>query len=275
MRCFCLRSGLLLALSATPLCVLAYTGSPDAAVQQVASSLPSTGVGSTFGQIFEGVISALIPLTYFVAALVVVRAALLLILEQSESELSQFKRSLISAIVAVFVINLAGVLSSGLITIVTSPSNTVSVLKEEMAGLVNWIEVPLAVIAVTMIIVSGIRAVLSYGSDDGVTHVRRTLISVLLGIFFIITKGAFANAFAVNYRPDGLIAEIVPIIALVLGFVTLLAVIVLIIAGLMMVVNLGNDERYQRARGIVVRVILGILIILMSSAIIGVFLVTV
>jgi len=257
-----------------PLCALAYTGSPDAAVQQVAASLPSTGVGSTFGQIFEDVMNALVPLTYAVAALVVVRAALLLILEQSESELSQFKRSLIGAIVAVFVVNLASALSTGLITIVTAPSNTVSVLKEEMGGLVSWIEVPLAVIAVTMIIASGIRAVLSYGSDDGVTHLRRTVISVLLGIFFIVTKGAFADAFAVNYRPNGLIAEVVPLIAIVLGFVTLFAVAVLIIAGLMMVINLGNDERYQRARGIVVRVALGILIILMSTGIIGIFLVT-
>jgi len=271
-----------LCLLAIPAAAIAITTTPDAAVSAVAGSLPTpsiTGDTSNFGAIFRTVSSVFIPLVYFIAGLIVVRAALLLILEQSESELSQFKTSLIGAIVAIFVVNLADALSGILFAgpgtnILTDPDTVVSGLEDEFLGLIRWIEVIIAVLAITMIIVSGIRAVLAYGSDDGLTHVKRTVISVLTGIFFIVTKAAFAETFAVTYRPEGLMDEVVRVIAIVLAFVTIVAVAVLIIAGLMMVINLGNDEQYQRARGIVVRVAIGLLVILTSTAIIGIFIVS-
>ena len=57
------------------------------------------------------------------------------------------------------------------------------------------------------------------------------------------------------------------------GFVTIVAVAVMIFAGFLMIVNVGKDEQYQRAKGIIIRVAIGLLVILSSVALGSVFLV--
>ena len=124
-----------------------------------------------------------------------------------------------------------------------------------------------------MIIVSGIRAIINWGSSEGITQVRRTIISILIGIFLIVAKGDFVDAFLNTHTPDPIIDRINQYVIIALGFVTIVAVAVMIFAGFLMIVNVGKDEQYQRAKGIIIRVAIGLLVILSSVALGSVFLV--
>ncbi|MFA7682261.1 MAG: hypothetical protein WCX61_04500 [Candidatus Peribacteraceae bacterium] len=222
-----------------------------------------------FGTIFETIASAFVPLVYITAVFIVAKSALLLVVEQSEGQLGQFKQSIVSAIVAVVLIYLAGALKDALfagVGVVPSVS-AADKITEEFQGIVDLIEEPLAVIAVTMIIVSGIRTVMAYGSSDGMTHLRRTVFSVLTGIVLIVSKFAISQSLTETHTPDPIIAVIVSIMVKLLTFVTIVAVVVVIWSGLLMIVNVGNDAQYQQAKGILIRVIIGIFVILSASAI--------
>jgi hypothetical protein len=59
------------------------------------------------------------------------------------------------------------------------------------------------------------------------------------------------------------------IINLLVFFVGTLAVAVIVYAAFLMIINVGNDEQYTRAKGIIIRVILGIIVILASAAILN------
>jgi len=61
----------------------------------------------------------------------------------------------------------------------------------------------------------------------------------------------------------------VKIINVVLGIAGLLAVTAVIYAGLLMIVNFGKEEQYSRAKGLVIRVGIGLVVILSSLAIVN------
>ncbi|MBU0766839.1 hypothetical protein KKF55_03600 [Patescibacteria group bacterium] len=236
---------------------------------------------ASFDAIFVGIAGAFVPLVYGVAGLVIARAALLLIAEQSEGELSKFKTSIVSAIIAIVLVSIAEPISNALFgtsNLIANPDAASNLIAAELLGIVNLIEEPIAILAIIMIVVSGIRTVLDYGSSDGVANLRRTIISVLIGIFFIVTKEAFKTSIVGNNisdvkSPDAIINRIIDILNIILGYVTIIAVAVIIFAGFLMIVNIGKDEQYTRAKDIIIRVAIGLIVILTAAAIANVFLV--
>lgn len=262
--------------------------SPGTAAADVGLETGGIGAGTgLFGNIFANVTNAFVSGTAFnalivgVASLVIVRAALLLIAEQSEGELGKFKTAIVSAIVAIVMIAIAKPISGALFgssDLLSTPGTAANTISDELLEIVELIEEPIAVLAIIMIIVSGIRTVLSYGDSDGVSHIRKTIISVLIGIFLIVTKEAFKSSIADKSSsdfgsPDAIITKIIEIFNIILGFVTIVAVAVIIFAGFLMIVNIGKDEQYSKAKGIIIRVAIGLIVILTAAAIANVFLV--
>ena len=274
-------SALVLALLFSVIPGIAGAYSPPSPGSAVGGVSGGVGIGgSSFGDVFRGVASALKVdiLIRAVAVVVIARAALLLIVEQSEGELANFKKQIVSAIVAIVLIFIADPISNALFgggssNLLSNPGGAATGIKAQFAGIIDMIEEPIAVVAVIMIIVSGIRAIINWGSSDGITQGRRTIISILIGIFLIVAKGDFVDAFLNTHSPDPIIDRINQYLIIALGFVTIAAVAVMVFAGFLMIVNVGKDEQYQRAKGIIIRVAIGLLIILSSVALGSVFLV--
>lgn len=136
-------------------------------------------------------------------------------------------------------------------------------------GLIRFIETPLAFIAILMILITGTRAILAFGGEDTNQKMIQMLISLCLGIILLVFKYAIASDFTETYRPTGTVTAIMSIINLLVFFVGTLAVAVIVYAAFLMIINVGNDEQYTRAKGIIIRVILGIIVILASAAILN------
>lgn len=153
-----------------------------------------------------------------------------------------------------------------------------SVFTDEVLGIINWGFTFVAVIAVLMIIVSGFRALMKSGSEEGITELRRTVVSVIFGILLLVFHGVLNEVFGLQPGVDpstvGVDAarglpKIVGIVNFLLGFVSLIAVAVVIFAGIQMVLNFGKSENVEKAKGLLLRAILGLVIMLMSYALVN------
>ncbi len=228
--------------------------------------------GNEIGGIFAYIASLFIPLVNIVAILVMVTAGLMMTFSQDESHVALAQRVFLSSLAGVALVYMAAALRNAVIGptgtgIIQSPDTAVSGLGAEIVGIIEWVQIPLATIALLMIIISGLRAVANYGNDEGVTQLRRTVFSVIAGLVIISIKYAITGSLVVERRPDGLIAEIIRIVSIFLSFLGLVAVLVIILAAFYMIFNLGSDEQYGKAKSLVIRVAIGLVVIAASLAV--------
>ena len=260
-----------------PAKALAYSASDVA--NAVSEPIGSSGIiPSDFGAIFLLVAGQFTLLVKAIAVLIIARAALLFIIEQSEGELEKFKKAIISALVAIVLIGIADPVSKALFSgananIISDPVSSSGLISEQIYGIISYIEVPVAIIAMLMIIVSGIRCVLSYGTGEGVTHLRRTVISVLIGIFLMVIKGAVVESFWETGEPGSVLSAINGAVSVIIGFTALLATLTLIYSGIMMIINVGKEDQFEKAKGLLIRVLIGLAVIAVSAALAKIFLI--
>jgi len=214
---------------------------------------------------------------YPVGVFMLVRAGLKLINSQDEDKLNKAKRTIAATVVGIMMAHLSLKLVDAFFFVggALAPGAGANILSVEIAGILNWVTTLMAVIAILMIVASAIRAVASFGKEDGTTQIRQTIYGTVLGIGMIVTSGAIklslglaADASAVLPgfpSPGPVIIRGIGITIVVLSFMALIALGVIIYAGMLMVANLGNDEQYNKAKGIITRAVIGLVVILLSS----------
>lgn len=83
--------------------------------------------------------------------------------------------------------------------------------------------------------------------------------------------GGLNAAGGINGLPDGDVrSTIVRILRAVLSFLALAAVITIIIAGIILILSLGNEEQKERAKRIIFYTLIGLVIILFARVIVGI-----
>ena len=83
--------------------------------------------------------------------------------------------------------------------------------------------------------------------------------------------GGLAAAGGIAGLPSGDVrSTIIRILQSVLSFLALLAVITIIIAGIMLIVSLGNEEYKERAKRIIFYTLIGLVIVLFARVIVGI-----
>ncbi len=143
----------------------------------------------------------------------------------------------------------------------------VSVLSDEVAGVINWVLVIAASLAVVMIILSALKSFQSSTSEEGISNIRKTVISVVIGIILLVVRTALAASFTTG-NAESLISIVVAFIAYVLGFLALAAVCMIIFAGVQLVLSWGNQDAMTRAKSIVIRSALGCIVFMLSLALV-------
>jgi hypothetical protein len=150
----------------------------------------------------------------------------------------------------------------------------------QVAGIINWVLMLVAAIAVAMIVVSGLRAIFESGSEDGVARVRKTVISVAAGIFILVLRGVINRIFGLTPPDQGVSTDVpqpnaiaaiqaaITVIQYFLGFLGIIAVAIIIYAGVLMILDMGNEDRYKQAKGIITRAVIGLVVLLVSLALV-------
>ncbi len=230
--------------------------------------------GAIVRDIFYGFIMAFWPLVVIIGVLALVAAGFTLMVSQDEGARDKAIKTLtatiiggiIATIVSLFGLNpsrFVRLMYSGLPGIFLLPTG--GILGLEAFGVAQWISSMAAIIGIVMIIVTVLRAVASVGTDESAyTNVRLVLFHVIIGLTIIGGAVVFQTVFFVTGRPNLLIMLISSRILIVLNFITLIAVAILIYAGLRMVISFGREDEYSAAKSLVFRVIIGLAIILLA-----------
>lgn len=202
-----------------------------------------------------------------IAILMIIRSGLRLIYRSAEEEMEKSKRVIAGSIIAIMLANLAPTL----VTAITSWGGGAGgiIISDELYGIILWAQVFVATTAITMIIVSGLRAVLNYGSEEGVTQLKRTVFSVLGGCAIIVFQGWIKAAVGADGAPSvgTALTAILGIFNQIMTFTGAAALAVGIYAGMLMVTSAGNEEQFGRGKSLLIRVGIGLLIVIASLSI--------
>ena len=151
-----------------------------------------------------------------------------------------------------------------------------AVFVSQIQGVLNWASVFVATIAIVAIVISAFYALAKSGSEEGVAHIRRGAISTATGLASLSLIAALNRAFGLVElsppgAPDAFLAAIIVIELLnfFLFFLALAAVAVILYAGILMIMNFGNEEQVKKARGIIIRVGIGFVVIAASWSLIA------
>ncbi len=137
--------------------------------------------------------------------------------------------------------------------------------------------------AVVVIVIAGIYMVISVGDETAKEKAKKIITYAVIGLI-IIAIAAGIVTIIINATGGGSIFGPVPdlgntggsdirvvilnILDTILSFMALAAVVVIVIAGILMVVSLGDETAKDRAKRIIFYAVIGLVIILIASAIV-------
>lgn len=239
--------------------------------------------------------SQLVGLVDVVAGFFLVISGLRLVYRASEEQVEHSKNRIAASIVAIMLAHLTPILvdviygpNLGVLGFIfgttrfeslTNISTGIGLANVEVCGIIRWIEVPIATIAVLVIIVSGLKAVVSYGSEEGVTNIKRTVLAVAAGGILILARIAIMSSLGLTMTCAGPAmpgsATTAPILAFalnlvngLLAFLALVSVGIIVYAGIMMILTMGSEEVFGRMKSLIIRAAVGLTICLASYSII-------
>lgn len=245
------------------------------AINAVGPTLP-TGGGANFGGIILAVAQSFIPIAAVAATLAMTFAGFLMAFTGNENQTTTAKRVFISSLVGLALINIIPVFARSLIsatfptggpTILSSPFVAGNDIAAEALGLVNFLEIPLGILCVIMIIISGVRAIANFGSEDGVAQLRRTVLFVIAG-FILVYSRSLLGLGIVSGSPASIINVILTTLNRIIALAIVIAIGMVIYAGILMIVNIGKEDQYSKARGLILRVGIGLVIMIASAGIV-------
>lgn len=271
--------GLLMPLTADAQVLSAVVDAVSGPLMRVGGNCAGPGC---FVAIVISIMNAARLLIAIAASVLIVRSGMVLLYRSDDEQLSTAKRTIASALSAIILFYLApslvdafyGGLNVGSPTLEGgtvlegAPDVGVAILTDEIMGLIRWAGVPIAAVAVLMIIVSGVRAVFSFGTDQSVSQIRNTVIGVVSGLLLLGIRQAILLTFGLRSLSLPGAPSAAPIIVRAIQmtqafmiFIGIIAVAMFIFAGVMMILNLGNQEQFTKARQLMLQTALGISIV--------------
>lgn len=246
----------------------------DGGVEYVGGAL-STNAGGSFGDIAITVATSALPFVNAAAILTIVVAGLLAVVAQDENRIANARKVLVMAIAAIVLINIAYSIAIAYITAFNfdqgaSPEGGANILSTEILGFISFAETPLVIIAIITIIVYGVKAVTDYnGGDTGGQAFKKAIVSVLLGILLITIKFLIADSI-VTGNPSGIINPAVSTLFTIVGYAALVAVVVIVLGGIYLILNLADEARATKAKGVIISVSAGLIFMLVISGLLAI-----
>jgi hypothetical protein len=144
-------------------------------------------------------------------------------------------------------------------------------LSEELFGVVRWILVLFASLCVLVLIVTGITALTNPNSEDGQAKIKQSVTNVALACLLLVTVEALKATLGLQDfgelgapTPYPIIARVVVMLSTVLAGLIVVALVIVVYAGIRMILSVGNEEPYNAAKSLIIRSGIGLVVILVS-----------
>lgn len=237
---------------------------------------------------FLSLIKKFWPLWVITGILVLVIAGFSLMTTQEEGRLEKAKKTLIAVAVGgilITIIMVMGELNFIGIFYNQVPGFTVinsgDAIALEAIGIAQWISAAAVMMGILFIVIGVLRAVASLGDEGAYTNARLQLLHVIAGV--VLIAGAYLVELAMfgstggpgqvvtndlNIQPNPLLQLISEQLLIILNVILLIAVGILIYAGLRMIISFGREEEYTNAKNLALRVVVGILVLVLSYSLV-------
>lgn len=231
---------------------------------------------------FEGMAVKLVaeisPIALTIGAISITIAGIRLLTISSEDELSNARRTILTVFfgIVLTVLSAEGIL----FTAATELDNGegAKLLCTEFIGIVSIIEGIAGFLAIIAIAIAGIKAILSFGGEDAWSSMRTVLGAVLFGVFLLTAKKAVFPAIGLStsfgecvlaktISPVDAIAAVLTIVNNILFYLQAAAILILVILGILLIVNLGNEEQLNKLKSYIFRLAIGFIVISLSRLI--------
>ncbi|OGJ53831.1 hypothetical protein A3D11_00255 [Candidatus Peribacteria bacterium RIFCSPHIGHO2_02_FULL_49_16] len=224
-----------------------------------------------------------------VATLVLVRYGVRLVNSQDDEKLANAKKIIAGTITALMLTYLVNPLTDAFYGGLNEKAGKAiqgakgaAILVTEVSGILDWFTFIIGILAVVTILVSGIVSVTSYGKEEGLVQLKRTVFAVIFGVILIGSKQVILQTFGIQLGKIPVGPKTAPVIdkalSIVNGLIVFSAAVAaafIIFAGITMILNFGNAEQASKAKNILIKSIIGLMIMMTSFAImrfvIGVF----
>ena len=149
--------------------------------------------------------------------------------------------------------------------------------RDQLRDIVNYVKWLMGSIIVFFMTVSSIRMITAQGDEEAISSQKRNLAWSVIGILIILLANSVVNAIYFINRPDEVtggpaektISIVADVIRLILVFLGPIAIIFTIIAGIMYMTALDNDERMGKAKKMIVGGITAVVVIYASYALVN------
>ncbi len=262
-------------------------GNVQDVVDSVGSGLPDFGGGGTAAQsantLFMILVGQARPYVAIVAVIMIIYAGYRMVIGQDDNSKETAKHILTMSIVGIimaYMINpfikafygTEGALGS---VFGSNPDAGVQVLNDEIMAIIDWVLFLVGILAVLMIVITGLKAIYSAGNEQGLTNLRNAIFAIAAGILLILLRFVLGRMFGYGQSigapntPTEFVTVIVTIVEYILGFVTLAAVAVVIYAGILYLSSFGNEEQASKGKSLLIRSLIGLAVIILSYMIVA------
>lgn len=201
-----------------------------------------------------------------------------------EEKISEQRKNMMWGILGFVLILLAVELGNAL-TPVGNGNHIVNVEETEYIGqkIVGFLQMSLGIVALVAIFYAGINLIRAQGVEEEIEKSKKYLQWGILGLFIAIlsvpiVNNVFYPVTINNVDPtvgkeevSNLASEFGGFVRFLLTFLGIGSVLTFIIAGAYYVTSLGNDERQDKARHIMIGTAIGIIIILSAFPLVNIF----
>lgn len=260
-----------------------YGGGSVGAGIRAAFTLPGVG-SSDIPTFIQGLIRFLRSIVTIVGVLAIVVAGFYLLLSfGNDSSKDTAKKIILYTLIGILVVNLAEAIVSLFVGL--GDGNIQSDLPQKVCSIMVQAVSYVALLATLAIVVAGFYLLLGFGSEDSKSTAQRIIVYAIAGILVITFAAAIVNfAFMLSGGSAGstciasgsgsgdLRSLLIGMMNFALGFLALLAVIAIVVAGFMLVLSFGSEEARDRAKRIVLYTILGLLAVFFARMIVSFFL---
>lgn len=249
-------------------------------LNQVGAHVPQPGICLGLG-CFDAMAVALVaqafPLVRVLALIFVTIAGLRLVSKSSEDEVANARRSIMVIIAGVVlaVLTEQGILFDAVKNVENGEG--AELLCDEFLGIIQMIELGGGFLAILAVVITGINVLVSFGAEDVAGPMRNAVFALLMGLFILVAKTVVFPAIGIatsgcsllgTIDSSGLVNHVISLLSDLLGYLEIVAVLIIVILGIMLIINWGNEESFNRLKGYLIRAVIGFIILAMTKLII-------
>lgn len=244
-------------------------GGINAGVNFAAGNIPGVTTNTPANTI-GNIISVAVSYVNILAVAVIIIAGFYLILGLgNENSKETAKKIILYTAIGIVIISLANTIVSFFMGI---SSGTTINLTGIIQGFLNIFTSYVGILAVAVIIIAGFYLILGLGDESSKETARKIVLYTAIGIILILLANVIVSFFQnlpTGTDSGGAYGAIRTMLFFIISFAGLLAVAAIIIAGIMLLVSFGDETRKDTAKKIIIYAVAGLLVIGLSSVIVG------